>query len=186
MNNNKKLVIITGPSGVGKGTVLNELLKMNRKLWISISATTRNPRKGEIDGEHYYFLSRNKFKEMISEDLFIEWAQFADNYYGTPLKSVKEKIKDGFQVLLEIEVKGASQIKKKLPDSISIFILPPSKDELERRIRKRATDNEDSILKRLKRAEFEINSAQNFDYVVKNESVEKTAEMISEIIKIQN
>ncbi len=184
MNNSKKLIIITGPSGVGKGTVLKELLKKDNKLWVSVSATTRNPREGELEGKHYYFLTKEKFKKMIADNLFIEWAKFADNYYGTPLKSIKEKIKDGNQVLLEIEVKGAFQIMEKFPDSLSLFILPPSIKELERRIRRRGTDNAESISRRLERAEFEISCSNKFDYVLTNNSVEETVENIFRLIKI--
>jgi len=132
MKNQKKLIIITGPSGVGKGTVVKEILVKDKNIWLSISATTREPREGEKDGENYYFLKQEKFKEMIEQNLFLEWAQFAGNYYGTPLTSVNEKIKNGFTVLLEIEVEGARQIKNKFPNSMSIFLLPPDKEELER------------------------------------------------------
>ena len=135
MKNLKKLIIITGPSGVGKGTVVKELLDRNKDIWLSISATTRNPRIGEKDGENYYFISDEKFKDMIDKKEFLEWAQFAGNYYGTPLSTVNEKIEKGFIVLLEIEVEGAKQIKEKFPESLSIFLLPPSKAELEKRIR---------------------------------------------------
>jgi len=116
MKNQKKLIILTGPSGVGKGTVVKEILGKDKNIWLSISATTREPREGEKDGENYYFLKQENFKEMIEQNLFLEWAQFAGNYYGTPLSSVNEKIKKGFTVLLEIEVEGARQIKNKFPN----------------------------------------------------------------------
>ena len=147
MKNQKKLIILTGPSGVGKGTVVKEILGKDKNIWLSISATTREPREGEKAGENYYFLNQEKFKEMIEQNLFLEWAEFAGNYYGTPLSSVNEKIKSGFTVILEIEVEGARQIKKKFPNSMSIFILPPDKAELERRIRNRGTEKEESIKK---------------------------------------
>jgi len=145
MKNQKKLIILTGPSGVGKGTVVKEILGKEKNFWLSISATTREPRDGEKEGENYYFLNQEKFKEMIERNLFLEWAQFAGNYYGTPLSSVNEKIKKGFTVLLEIEVEGARQIKNKFPNSQSIFLLPPDKEELERRIRNRGTEEEEAI-----------------------------------------
>ena len=132
MKNQKKLIILTGPSGVGKGTVVRKILGKEKSFWLSISATTREPRKGEKDGENYYFLKQEKFKEMIEENLFLEWAQFAGNYYGTPLSSVNEKIKKRFTVLLEIDVEGARQIKNKFPNSLSIYLLPPDKEELEK------------------------------------------------------
>ena len=145
MKNQKKLIILTGPSGVGKGTVVKEILGKDKNISLSISATTREPRVGEKDGENYYFLNQEKFKEMIEQNLFLEWAQFAGNYYGTPLSSVNEKINKGFTVLLEIEVQGAKQIKEKFPNSLSIFLLPPDKEELERRIRNRVTEKEEAI-----------------------------------------
>ena len=182
MKNQENLVIITGPSGVGKGTVVKKILDLNDKFWLSISATTRKKRTGEINGEHYYFLSKEKFQEMIRSNSFIEWAQFADNFYGTPLESINKKIKDGYIVILEIEVEGARQIKEKFPNSLSIFLMPPSKKELEQRIRNRATDSEASIIKRLKRSEFEIDCSKKFDYIVINNVLEETVNKICEII----
>ena len=183
MKNQKKLIILTGPSGVGKGTVVNEILGKNKNIWLSISATTREPRKGEKDGENYYFLNQEKFKEMIDQNLFLEWAQFAGNYYGTPLSSVNEKIKKGFTVLLEIEVEGAKQIKEKFPKCISIFILPPNKTELEKRIRNRGTESEESIKKRLLRANYEISSSNEFDFELTNHNVDETAKKIVKLIQ---
>ena len=182
MKNFNQLIILTGPSGVGKGTVIEKILKKDKSFWLSISATTRKPREGEIDGENYYFLNNSQFEKMIDNDLLIEWAKFADNYYGTLLKPVREKINQGFKVILEIEVSGAEQIRNKFPDALSIFLMPPDKGELEKRIRNRGTDNEDSILKRLERASFEIDSANEFDYVITNMNVEDTVERILEII----
>ena len=147
MKNQKKLIILTGPSGVGKGTVVREILGKDKNIWLSISATTREPRDGENEGENYYFLNEEKFKQMIEQNLFLEWAKFAGNYYGTPLSSVNKKIKQGFTVLLEIEVEGARQIKNKFPNSLSIFLLPPNKKELVRRIRNRGTEKEEAIKK---------------------------------------
>ena len=182
MNKQKQLIIITGPSGVGKGTVVKEILTRNDKFWLSISATTRQPRQGEIDGKDYYFLNKEKFKEMIAEDLFLEWAEFAGNYYGTPIDSVKEKITENYQVILEIEVEGAKQIREKFPNNLSIFLLPPSQKELENRIRNRATDDEESIIRRLERAEFEIKSSQDFDYVLTNQNLDETVMKIIDFI----
>jgi len=182
MKNQKKLIILTGPSGVGKGTVVREILGKDKKIWLSISATTREPRDGEKEGENYYFLNHDKFKEMIEQNLFLEWAQFAGNYYGTPLSSVNEKIKKGFTVLLEIEVEGAKQIKEKFPNSLSIFLLPPDKAELERRIRNRGTEKEEAIKKRLSRADYEISESNQFDYVLTNYNVNETAKRIIKLI----
>ena len=183
MKNLKKLIIITGPSGVGKGTVVKELLNKDRDIWLSISATTRNPRTGEKDGENYYFIKDEMFKDMIDKKEFLEWAKFAGNYYGTPLSSVNEKIEKGFIVLLEIEVEGAKQIKAKFPESLSIFLLPPDKEELEKRIRNRGTEKEEAIIKRLSRANYEIASSDKFDFVLINHNVNETVKEILKIIK---
>ena len=183
MKNLKKLIIITGPSGVGKGTVVKELLDRNKDIWLSISATTRNPRVGEKDGLNYYFISEERFKDMIDKKEFLEWAQFAGNYYGTPLSTVNEKIEKGFIVLLEIEVEGAKQIKEKFPESLSIFLLPPSKEELEKRIRNRGTEKEEAIDRRLSRANYEIASSGEFDFVLTNHDVDETVKEVFKIIK---
>ncbi len=183
MKNLKKLIIITGPSGVGKGTVVKELLDRNKDIWLSISATTRNPRIGEKDCENYYFISDEKFKDMIDKKEFLEWTQFAGNYYGTPLSIVNEKIEKGFIVLLEIEVEGAKQIKEKFPESLSIFLLPPSKAELEKRIRNRGTEKEEAIDRRLSRADYEIESSDEFDFVLTNHDVDETVKEVFKIIK---
>ena len=183
MKNLKKLIIITGPSGVGKGTVVKELLDRNKDIWLSISATTRNPRVGEKDGLNYYFISDERFKDMIDKKEFLEWAQFAGNYYGTPLSTVNEKIEKGFIVLLEIEVEGAKQIKEKFPEALSIFLLPPSKAELEKRIRNRGTEKEEAIDRRLSRADYEIASSDEFDFVLTNHDVDETVKEVFKIIK---
>ena len=183
MKNQKKLIILTGPSGVGKGTVVKEILGKDKNIWLSISATTREPREGEKAGENYYFFNQEKFKEMIEQNLFLEWAQFAGNYYGTPLSSVNEKIKEGFTVLLEIEVEGAKQIKEKFPNSLSIFLLPPDISELERRIRKRGTETEEAIKKRLSRANYEISVSNQFDFALTNHNVNETAKRIIKLIQ---
>ena len=183
MKNQKKLIILTGPSGVGKGTVVKEILGKDKNIWLSISATTREPREGENEGENYYFLNEEKFKEMIERNLFLEWAQFAGNYYGTPLNSVNKKIKQGFTVLFEIEVEGAKQIKEKFPNSLSIFLLPPDITELERRIRNRGTEKEEAIKKRLLRANYEISVSNQFDFALTNHNVDETAKKIIKLIK---
>ena len=183
MKNQKKLIILTGPSGVGKGTVVKEIIGKEKNFWLSISATTREPREGEKDGENYYFLNQEKFKKMIEQNLFLEWAQFAGNYYGTPLSSVNEKITKGFTVLLEIEVEGARQIKNKFPNSLSIFLLPPDKEELERRIRNRGTEHAEAIKKRLLRANYEISVSTQFDFALINHNVDETAIKIIKLIK---
>ena len=182
MKNPEKLIVITGPSGVGKGTVVKNILEKDKNIWLSISATTRKPRNGEEHGKDYYFLTKKNFKEMINNQMFLEWAEFAGNYYGTPQNIIKDKIKDGYKVILEIEVEGACQVRSKFPNIISIFLLPPNKKELEKRIRNRGTDSEKSILNRLERADFEMSSAKDFDYVLKNNEIDKTADNILKII----
>jgi len=182
MKNPEKLIVITGPSGVGKGTVVKNILEKDKNIWLSISATTRKPRNGEEHGKDYYFLTKKNFKEMINNQMFLEWAEFAGNYYGTPQNIIKDKIKDGYKVILEIEVEGACQVRSKFSNIISIFLLPPNKKELEKRIRNRGTDSEKSILNRLERADFEMSSAKDFDYVLKNNEIDKTVDDILKII----
>ena len=182
MKNPEKLIVITGPSGVGKGTVVKNILEKDKNIWLSISATTRKPRNGEEHGKDYYFLTKKNFKEMINNQMFLEWAEFAGNYYGTPINKINEKIKHGSKVILEIEVEGACQVREKFPETIAIFLLPPNKQELEKRIRNRGTDNEKSILQRLERADFEMSSSKDFDYVLKNYEIDKTADEILKII----
>ena len=163
--------------------MVKEILGKEKSFWLSISATTREPREGEKEGENYYFLNKEKFQEMIEQNLFLEWAQFAGNYYGTPLSSINEKIKKGFTVLLEIEVEGARQVKNKFPNSMSIFLLPPDKVELERRIRSRGTEKEEAIKKRLSRANYEISVSNEFDCALINHNVVETAKKIIKLIK---
>nr|WP_322745535.1 guanylate kinase [Plectonema radiosum] len=167
-----KLIVLTGPSGVGKGTLMRLLLSRHPELNYSISATTRPPRPGEVDGKDYYFISRTKFQRLIEEDEFLEWAEFATNLYGTPRKPVIELLESGNSVLLEIELEGARQIRAKFPEVLSIFILPPNFNELEKRIRGRKKDSEAAISHRLKRAKEEIDSAYEFDIQIVNDDLE--------------
>lgn len=140
-----KLIVLTGPSGVGKGTLLQALLNRHPELYLSISMTTRAPRLGEVHGKNYYFVSRTEFEQMVMSHQLLEWAEFAGNYYGTPRQPVEEQICQGNWVVLEIELEGARQIFKARPDTLGIFILPPSMAELENRLRSRATETEESI-----------------------------------------
>lgn len=175
------LVVISGPAGTGKGTVVKELAKENN-VEVSISATTRAPRGNEKDGVEYHFLSRSQFESIIENDGFLEYAEYCGNYYGSPKKQAEEWISAGKDVILEIEVQGFEKIKKKNPECISIFIMPPSFKELERRLRKRATDSEESILKRLERAKEEVKIASDYDYIIVNGSVEKCAADIKSVL----
>ncbi len=178
----ENLILITGPSGVGKGSIIKELLKRNTNLWLSVSATTRNPREGEIDGIDYYFLKSLEFKEIISKKGFLEWAEFAGNLYGTPFKQVKEKIDFGKKVLLEIELEGARQVRKSCPKAFQIFIMPPDLKTLEKRIRSRASETEEEISKRLKRGYEEIKAKDEFNAVVVNKNIDNAVIEIESIL----
>ncbi len=183
---NSRLIVITGPSGVGKGCLVSELLRRNNHLWLSVSATTRAPRRGEVDGEHYFFLDREKFSELVKADGFLEWAEFAGNCYGTPREQVNQKLRSGVSVLLEIELEGARQVRKNFPDAFKIFISPPSFEELERRIRGRATDSEEAIQRRLFRAKDEINAQNEFDSVIVNQDLSKAVLELEQKIGLSN
>lgn len=167
-----KLVVFTGPSGVGKGTLLRPLLQRHPKLHLSISATTRSPRPGEINGVHYYFVTCPQFEQMVAQGQLLEWAEYAGNYYGTPRQPVETQIQQGKYVVLEIELKGARQIRQAVPDALQIFIMPPSIVELEQRIRSRGQDSEAAIARRLTRAREEINAANEFDIQIVNDDLE--------------
>ncbi len=167
-----KLIIFTGPSGVGKGSLMRSLLQRHPELYYSVSVTTRSPRLGEINGKDYYFISRSKFEQLVAAGEFLEWAEFAGNYYGTPREEVEKQICAGKLVVLEIELEGARQIRATFPSTISIFILPPSFKELENRIRGRASDSEEAIARRLRRAQEEIHAANEFDLQIVNDDFE--------------
>ena len=167
-----RLIVLTGPSGVGKGTLVRSLLQSHPELYLSVSVTTRSPRPGEINAKHYYFVSREQFEQMIAQEQLLEWAQFAGNCYGTPRQQVEEKIQQGKSVLLEIELEGARQIRTSFPQAMRIFILPPSMQELEQRLRGRDQDSEEAIARRLRRAEEEINAAGEFDFKIVNDNFE--------------
>uniref|UniRef100_B8HWL2 Guanylate kinase n=1 Tax=Cyanothece sp. (strain PCC 7425 / ATCC 29141) TaxID=395961 RepID=B8HWL2_CYAP4 len=166
-----QLVVITGPSGVGKGTLLRSLLQHHPELFFSISATTRAPRPGEVQGQHYYFVSHEKFEQMLAEGELLESAQFAGNSYGTPRQPVENQIRQGKQVILEIELEGARQVRHSYPQALQVFILPPSLEVLEERIRGRGQDSEAAIAKRLARAQEEIAAADEFDLQIVNDDL---------------
>jgi guanylate kinase len=167
-----RLIILTGPSGVGKGTLMRSLLQRHPELYYSVSATTRSPRPGEVDGKQYHFIDRSKFEQLVARGEFLEWAEFAGNYYGTPKQAVINQINSGKSVVLEIELDGARQIRNSFEDAYSIFILPPSLTELEKRIRGRGQDPEDAIARRLHRAQEEIDAADEFDLKIVNDDFE--------------
>lgn len=176
-----KLIVISGASGVGKGTVLGIMMEKRKDLSFSVSATTRLPRPGEIDGVHYYFITREKFEAMIAAGEFLEYDAHAANYYGTPRAQAEEKQTHG-PVLLDIEPKGAKQVKEKAPDAVLIFIMPPSVQELERRLRGRGDTSEEQIQMRMERATWEMEQRVWYDHVVVNDDPERCAQEILKII----
>ncbi|MUH00413.1 guanylate kinase [Scytonema sp. UIC 10036] len=177
-----RLIILTGPSGVGKGTLMRSLLQRHSDLHYSVSVTTRPPRPGEIDGKHYNFISRGEFEKLVAGGELLEWAEYAGNYYGTPRETVINQIRSGKSVVLEIELEGARQVRASFKGERSIFILPPSIEELEKRIRGRAQDSEEAIARRLRRAKEEISAANEFDIQIVNDDLESALKALEEAI----
>jgi guanylate kinase len=177
------LIIISGPSGAGKGTVCKELMSLQLpELEVSVSATTRKPRPGEIEGISYFFKEKEEFLQMINQNEFIEYAQVYDNFYGTPRSYVQNKLENGKDVILEIDIQGAMQVKKNNPEGVFVFIMPPSFEELKHRIISRGTESQNDILKRLHEAYREVCSSRNYDYIVTNDDVHLAAEKVRSII----
>ena len=185
MNSKKKgmLVLYTGSSGVGKGTIMQELLKRDSNIRLSVSNTTRPPREGELDGVHYNFVTREQFESLIKKDGYLEYAEYCGNYYGTPKQQVEDLLNQGYDVFLEIEVCGGLQIMEKYPDVLSIFVLPPSMDTLEKRLRDRNTEDEETILERLGQAKREIGCKDKYKYVVVNDKLDDAVDEILDILK---
>ena len=177
------LLVISGFSGAGKGTVVKRLLEQNNDYALSISATTRSPREGEQDGREYFFKSKEEFEKMIEASELIEYARYVDNYYGTPKAYVEEQLKEGKNVILEIEIQGALNIKSMFPDAVLLFIMPPSAKELERRLVGRGTEDEATIRARLSRASEEAQGVENYNYIVINDDVDACVETIDSIVK---
>ncbi len=175
-------IVISAPSGCGKDTILEQLFKINDNLVYSVSATTRAPREGEIDGESYYFHTRDSFEKMIADNEVLEYTEYCGNYYGTPKKAVEDMLSAGKDVILKIEVEGAMNVKRIFPDSVLIFILPPSMGELERRLKKRGTESDETIAARIKQARTELDCADKFDYLVVNGELMKAVEDVNKII----
>jgi len=180
--NKGKLIIISAPSGCGKGTVVKQLMSRSDNYRFSVSATTRQPRNGEIDGKDYFFVSRERFMEMVEDDAFLEHAIYASACYGTPKAPVDEMLEAGYDVLLDIEVQGAFQVKEKRPDTLMIFLLPPSFEELEKRLVLRGTDSPEKIKERLKIARTECQLADKFDYRVVNDDLSECVQKVIDII----
>ena len=177
-----RLFIVSGCSGVGKGTLLKMFLEKNPNIIFSISATTRQPREGEKDGVNYFFITKEEFKKSAENNEFLEWAEFSGNYYGTKRSFVEKTLAKGTDIILEIEVNGARQVKEKMKDAVTVFIMPPSVDELETRLRGRHTEDEISILSRLNEANREIEAGKKFDYQIINDNLEDALYNLQKII----
>ena len=187
LNDRGLLVVISGPSGVGKGTVRKALFNMPKhNLVYSVSMTTREKREGEVDGVDYYFVSKEEFMKRRKEGKFLETAEFVGNYYGTPLDKVNEQLDAGNEVVLEIEVEGAIQVKRKVPDCVMIFIVPPGKQALFDRLKRRGTENEEVIQERITKANREFKLAHLYDYIVVNDEVNNAADRIMAIIRAEH
>lgn len=176
------LIVISGPSGAGKGTICKRFLEKNKEVVLSVSATTRSPRQGEVDGVNYHFMTKEQFKDKIKSDDFLEYAEVYDNFYGTPKSNVNELLESGKDVILEIDIQGALKVKENAEDGVFIFILPPSMEELKQRIIKRGSETEESLMKRFKSAYKEINFVSKYNYAVVNDEVETAVEKLESII----
>jgi len=176
------IIVVSGFSGAGKGTIMKELTKRYDQYALSISATTRNPREGEENGREYFFITTEEFEKLIEEDGLIEHAKYVNNYYGTPRKYVEDKLSQGIDVILEIEIQGALQIKEQYKDAVLLFVMPPSAQILEKRLRGRGTETDDVIAKRLSRAKEEAVGIEKYDYIVVNDDLDECVEKVHEII----
>jgi guanylate kinase len=177
------LVVLSGPSGVGKSSVIQAALKEMPQTWLSVSATTRQPRPGEVDGVNYFYVTNEAFDQMISDGNLLEWAEFAGNRYGTPRAPVEDKLAQNVPVLLEIELQGAKQVRKSMPDAVLVFLTPPSWTDLESRLEGRGTENPEQVAIRLAVAQHELDSADFFDYSITNDEVARAAAELVSFLK---
>jgi guanylate kinase len=177
-----RLFIISAPSGTGKSTVIKRLMEIRSDLYFSVSATTRPARPGETDGVQYYFLPRRDFEERIRAHDFLEYAEYIGDFYGTPKKPVLDHLSGGKDIILDIDVQGCRQVKNAMPEAVTIFLIPPSMEELERRLRNRGTDSEEKMLKRLARARTELEEKDGYDHTIVNDDVDRAANEILEIM----
>lgn len=177
------LVVVSGLSGAGKGTICKRLLEKYPDYVLSVSATSRKPRLGEVDGKDYFFISKEQFEEMIAQGKLLEYCQYVENYYGTPKEWVLNQLEEGKDIILEIELQGAFNVRKQYPDAVLIFVLPPDMDELKKRLITRGTETMEEIEKRLLRAQEEIEYIPQYDYVIVNDVVEKSVDMLHNIVR---
>lgn len=180
-----QVIVISAPSGSGKGSVINGLLERNKGLWLSVSTTSRKIRTNDIPGVTYNFVTKEEFEQKVEEGYFLEYTNYAGNYYGTPKGPIKEKIEEGTDVILEIEIEGASNIKKIIPEAIFIFIMPPSLKTLVKRLKKRGTDSNDKIIERFHAAYKEINEVSKYNYVIINDELDQAIAKVEAIIKAE-
>lgn len=180
------LIVLSAPSGGGKGTILKQLLEETDQVFLSVSATTRSPRPGEEHGTHYYFLQKEEFETLIREDGLLEHACYCENYYGTPSKAVYDRLEQGQDVILEIEVQGALQVLKRCPEAVSVFILPPSMEVLEARLTGRGTEDTETVQKRLAQAKEELGYANRYQYNVVNDTVEQAVSDLRAILRAEH
>lgn len=184
--NTGQLIVISAPSGSGKGTIISKLLENdNKNRWLSVSTTSRAPRTNDIPGETYNFVSKEEFEKLIQEDYFIEYTNYVGNYYGTPKEMIKKKLDQGIDVILEIEIEGATNIKKIVPEALFIFIMPPSLKTMVKRLKDRKTDSKDKIIERFRQAYKEINEVTQYNYVVVNDDLDVAVDKVESIIKAE-
>ena len=181
-----KLIVVSGPSGAGKSTVIARLMQRRRDLCFSVSATTRSPRPGEVDGRDYFFIDRERYDQMVSRDELLEHAEYVTNGYGTPRAYVEQKLAEGMNVVLDIEIQGARQVREKMPDAVMVFVIPPSMEELRRRLVNRGTDTMEAIDGRLMRARQEYAEADFYDYLIVNDDADQAAAEFSAIVTAEH